>query len=155
MDQKTPTCPMQSGDRAADLLDYCARRLPRARAAAVEAHLQGCAGCRRFCEGQQSVWEALDAWEVSSPGWAFNQGLRQRLEQEQAAPAWRSGLRGWKRGISWKPAIPLAAAFALWLAVFPPASQQRSAPPAAQQDEQIERILEDVDMLRQLPLEAR
>lgn len=155
MELKPSTCLMQSGENAALLLDFCARRLDPARASALEVHLEHCPSCRRFCEAQHSLWNSLDSWELSDPGWDFNHRLRQRLEHEQAAPAWLCRLRAWRSGISWKPAIPLVAAFALWLVVFPPASRRSSAPPAPGQDEQIERILEDVDMLRMLPLEAR
>jgi hypothetical protein len=155
MELTRPTCPLQSGEQAGLLLDYCARKLGPAPAAALEAHMEQCASCREFRDTQRVVWDSLDAWEVSDSGWDFNRRLRQRLEEEDAAPAWVGELRAWKSGISWKPAIPLAAALALWLAVFPPSAPNSSDQPAASQDQQIERVLEDVEMLQQLPLEAR
>lgn len=155
MELTRPICPLQSGENAALLLDYCARKLDPARAAALDAHMEQCASCREFRDAQRLVWNSLDSWEVSDSGWDFNRRLRERLEEEDAAPEWLGQFRAWKSGISWKPAIPLAAALALWLAVFPPTAQKSSDQPAAPQDEQIERVLEDVEMLRQLPLEAR
>lgn len=146
---------MQSGENAALLLDYCARKLDPARSAALEAHIEICPSCRQFRDAQRLVWDSLDSWEVSDSGWDFNRRLRQRLEEEDAAPQWLDNLRAWHSGISWKPAIPLAAALALWLAVFPPYSQNNTSSPNPPQGEQLERVLEDVEMLRQLPLEAR
>lgn len=155
MKLKPSTCLAQSGENSALLLDFCARRLDPARTSALEAHLVHCPSCRRFCEAQRALWNSLDSWKLSDPGWDFNHRLRQRLAHQASARRWLCRLRPWKSSISWKPAIPLVAAFALWLVVFPPASRRSPTPPALSQDEQIERILEDVDMLRQLPLEAR
>ncbi len=155
MELTRQNCPLQSGGDPALLLDYSARKLDPPRAAALEAHIEHCPSCRQFRDAQRTVWDSLDAWEVSDSGWDFNRRLRQRLEEQQAAPAWVALFRVWRSGLSWKPAIPLAAALALWLAVFPPASRKSSGLSATSQGEQLERVLEDVDMLRQLPLEAR
>lgn len=155
MHQMRPVCPLQAGEDAGLLLDYCARKLDPARAAALEAHMEHCAACRQFRDAQRLVWDSLDSWDLSGSGWAFQRRLRERLEEEEAAPAWIGRLQAWRSGISWKPAIPIAAALVLWLAIFPESPFKTPATAQAPQGEQLERVLEDVEMLRQLPLEAR
>jgi anti-sigma factor RsiW len=108
---------LQSEEHAGLLLDYCARRLDGARAAALEAHMEQCPACREFRDGQKLVWETLDAWDVSENNWGFERRLRERLEEE-GEPQWVYEMKGWARGISWKPAIPLAAALAVWMVFY-------------------------------------
>ncbi len=154
MNNRRNLCPLQSEEHAALLLDYCARRLDAGRGAALEAHMEQCPACREMRDAQRLVWDSLDAWDAGHTGWEFNQRLQERLRHE-CRPAWIDTVASWKEGISWKPAVPLAAALALWLIVFPPNGANAPQPQSAQQTEQIEKVLEDVEMLQQIPLSPR
>ncbi|MBI4893643.1 MAG: hypothetical protein HY821_23685 [Acidobacteria bacterium] len=116
--------------------------------------MEHCAACQELRSAQRLVWDSLDSWEASDTGWEFNQRLQERLRQE-GRPAWMDSVSTWREGISWKPAVPLAAALALWLMVFPPNGFNSSKPSAPQQPDQLEKVLEDVQMLQQLPLGRR
>jgi anti-sigma factor RsiW len=154
-------CPIDSKENAELLLDYCARRLDPERTLLLEAHMAGCEACRRIGEGQRALWTALDQWEAMEVSGSFDRRLYRRIEEE-AAPGsrwWRLGQRA--RFVLASPALPLTATAGLVLAVGfllhepakPPVSPE---PPVAAGDvEQVERTLEDLDMLRQLNLTSR
>jgi hypothetical protein len=135
-------CPLQTDDTAGLLLDYSARRLNEDAAAALERHMQLCPECRQFGEQQRVLWTALDAWEPASVSADF-----QRRFWARAAEAER---RRWWTGISWKPAVPVAAVCALLLV----GSLQTAPPPAQASDsaeaEQVEQVIADLDLLAQL-----
>ena len=122
---------------------------------ALEQHLEACEKCRAIAEAQRAVWSALDSWvpEPVSPN--FNEALYRRIGADQHYPWWR---RLFQARWSWRPAMPVAAACAALIAVFllkGPAEQQPSSQPApAPQIEQVERALDDMDMLKQLGVAA-
>jgi len=144
-------CPLQSEEHAQLLLDYCARRLDPARRAALEAHIGLCASCREFSQGQRLVWDALDAWDSSSNAGDFDRRLYQRISEEDR-PAWADRLAAWAAEISWKPALPAAAALALWMILFPVRAPEEPEGVERVAAEQVEGALEDMDMLQQLKL---
>ena len=149
-------CPLGFGENAGAenaelLLDYCARRLDPERTAILDAHMSVCEACRRLRDGQQALWASLDQWEAAEVSADFDRRLYRRIEAEE------SGLRWWQR-VFVRPAIPLTATAGLALAVgfllHHPANSPVSPDPvpAAADVEQVERTLEDLDMLRQLNL---
>lgn len=130
-------------------MDYCAGRLEGGRRLELERHLEECGACRTYCEEQQAVWNLLDEWEPEPVSWGFDRRVETAAAEQ---PAW------WRRvldGVAWKPALPVAAGFALWVLMSPlnvPAPVnpvQAEAPPNA---EQVERALEDLEMLQQIRL---
>ena len=155
MTPKTPQaieCPLRKEEDASLLLDHCAQRLDREQSALVTAHLASCPECRAFCERQSATWSALDLWDEVPVSNSFRRELDERIHSE---PAWVSRLRGWASGISFKPAIPLGIAAALFLVLVNVPSRQLPPPPETrdvQVAEQAERALEDIDMLEQLKL---
>ena len=94
-----------------EFLEYLDRRsVPEARAR-LEAHLVGCAECRRQLEEFRALGNVLDEWTPAPVSAGFETRLRARLAEEQPAP------RGW---FVLRPAfaIGLAAVAALAVAVM-------------------------------------
>ena len=151
-EEETYRCPLRTEEQASLLLDYCARKLDGARRRALERHMEVCPECAQFRESQAAVWNALDAWESSPVGGRFDDDLAGRIERAQRDPLWmRAG--AWFADVSWAPAVPALAAAALWVFLFSPAPPAPSADlPETLEPEQVERVLEDLDMLRQIPL---
>lgn len=137
-------CPLKSGANAPVLLDFCAGRLAPADQATLEEHIDNCLACKEFCDGQLTVWEALDSWEAEPVSRSFDTRLLAALPR-------RSRLTAWFSGISWKPAIPVAAVLALYFSILTP----RVPPPVSSEVQQVEQTLADLDMLEQLKLSDR
>jgi anti-sigma factor RsiW len=125
-------------------------RLDQAEAEAVETHLRGCTECRATAEAQRAVWNALDEWPAAPVSDDFDRRLMARIEAEAATPWWRS-FSEVLRHVSWKSAIPVAAACAAIFAIFLLQSPATHTPRQKPVDiEQVESALDDVDMLNQL-----
>ena len=146
-------CPVQNGNPDI-LLDFCARRLPPEAEAILSQHMLVCLECRQIAEAQETVWSALDSWKPESISPDFDDRLYARITEEERRTFWS---RIFGDRLSWKPALPLAAgcaAMALALIVNMP----RHAPVSVQAPEmrvenidaeQLERAVEDMEMLRQ------
>jgi anti-sigma factor RsiW len=146
-------CPIETQETADLLLAYCTRRLDAVTRVIVERHVEGCAACQAFRETQQAVWDALDAWEAEPVSPDFNRRLYQRIEQI-ARERW------WERLKQPKWTIPASVAAGLMLTAGILFEQAHlGAPPAPRTDmvqaEQVERTLEDMELLDQFPLVAR
>ena len=152
-------CPIETQENAELLLSYSARRLNPESTAILEAHMEMCPACREFRDGQKAVWEALDQWEARPISPDFDRRLYRRIE-EQEQLGWWARIFGPLRPMFLKPALPLAATACLVLvAGFIIDNPGRiSAPmvenPQAPEVEQVERTLEDLEMLRQFNLVA-
>jgi anti-sigma factor RsiW len=144
-------CPIQNGESPGILLDYCARTLNSDAAAVLERHIAVCPECARFAAAQQQLWSALDSWEATPVADDFDERLYARIEESNG---W-SRVRRWFG--EWKPAVPFAAAAATAALAFflnlpatnPGVPVQERSRIEALEPEQIERAVEDVDMLRQ------
>jgi hypothetical protein len=151
-------CPLKTGEGTEVFIAYSARTLPTETEAELRQHLGACASCRRIAEAQEEVWLALDAWTPEPISSTFDEKLYARIACEEQHPWWRR-LLGSNLNVnwSWKPAMPVAAACAALLAAFllkSPVPEHR--PQASVQPnidiEQVERALDDIDMLKQLGL---
>jgi len=151
-------CPLQSEETIDVLLDYSAGRLDRLRSALLERHMDACPACAAFRLEQTALWNALDAWEPEPVSMNFNRRLWQRIDAIAAAPWYRRFADAVHFG-AWKPAFPLAAAAVLIAAGFMLDHQssvptQNSAAGAAgvsiSEADQVERTLDDIQLLRQL-----
>lgn len=156
-------CPMETQESAEVLLAYCARRLDPDTAVVLERHLAVCPACREFQKSQQAVWEALDAWEAMPVSADFDRRLYERIEREEARLSW------WGRLVRpfapmWAPTlvsrgVPVAAAACLLLLagvlLQRPGRVVAPDPLAVEvrvesiQPDQVERTLDDMEMLRQ------
>jgi len=149
-------CPFENGNGAEVVLAYGARTLAPDESAAFERHMLACARCRELAAAQRSVWSALDAWTPEPISSNFDEKLYQRILEEEHSPWWRRLLRAnW----SLRPAMPVAAACGVLIAAFLLRSPEPTlAPPSGSQPkvriEQLERALDDIDMLKQLAVES-
>ncbi|MBM3774355.1 MAG: hypothetical protein FJW37_04250 [Acidobacteria bacterium] len=150
-------CPIEEHGGAQVLLDYCARRLAPAAGAALEHHLQECARCRAFFRRQSAVWEALETWEVPPAAGEFDRRLYERVAAEGRRSWWArlAGPAGRDRGVL-RPAFALASVTLILAGAFLLEGPRHLAGgnPSYQAQtevaEQVERALEDLEMLREL-----
>jgi hypothetical protein len=161
-------CPIQTKENAGVLLDYCARKLNPETTALLDRHMASCPDCQAFASAQMSVWEALDSWEAEPISTSFDRTLYARIEEREARKNWFGHL--WDRlagpmvsPSGWLPAMPVAAACLTLVAVFvlnvpgdKPAREGfvDNARVEVVDVEQVERTLEDIEMLKQLNLPA-
>ena len=150
-------CPIETQDNAELLLSYSARRLNPEITAILEAHMEVCPQCREFRDSQRTLWEALDQWEARPISADFNRRLYRKIE-EQEKLGWWEHIFGAGRPMFLRPALPLAATACLVLVagfmIDNPGRFVTPAPenPQAREVEQVERTLEDMEMLRQFNL---
>ena len=149
-------CPQKKGDGAELIIAYVARTLESEQEAAFERHLEGCDTCRDAAAAQRAVWSALDELAPLPVSSDFNAKLYQRIAQEQQRGWWQRLARAdW----SWRPAMPVAAACMVLIVAFLVKNSESSLTPGqpAQpklQIEQVERALDDMDLLRDAGVEA-
>ena len=155
-------CPLERQDFREDnidiLLDYSAGKLDPAGVSALEEHMNVCSGCAAFRAGQAAVWKALDIWEPEPVGVDFNRNLWRKIDAAAAAPWYRKLADSLRMG-AWKPALPLAAAVVLVAAGFMmdhrgPISVTPgvvvSEGVSVSEADQVEKTLDDIQLLRQL-----
>ena len=157
-------CPIETHDNAELLLAYCARKLDPETQLIVERHLAACPACREFQAGQEAVWQALDAWEAMPVSPDFNRRLYRRIEEEAAHASWWSRLARPFRAMVEAPlmsrSVPLAAAACLLVLAGVilqqpnnvTVSEESAERTEAIQPDQVERTLDDMEMLRQFKL---
>jgi len=150
-------CPIQISDQSHILLDYCARKLSLERTAMLERHMRNCDSCKRFASGQQLLWSALDTWKTMPPSDDFDRNLYARIEEHEQSSWWNRIRTSRTPTFGWKPAMPLAVACvtaAVVLLYSPPAPtvipQYENSKVDTIEPEQVERNLEDLEMLKQL-----
>ncbi|MCU1260138.1 MAG: putative transrane anti-sigma factor [Bryobacterales bacterium] len=158
-------CPMKSEEQMDRLLAYCAGRLDADTARTLERHMDACSACAAFRNSQSAVWNALDAWETPSVSADFNRKLYARIDAEDAIPWYRRWLHG-VRPVFAQPALPLAVAALVVVAGFqldhPARVTQAPRDPVATattrvsvtEAEQVEKTLEDLEMLRQFDVSS-
>jgi anti-sigma-K factor RskA len=143
-------CELSAAERNERLAGYAAGTLPAAARYAFERHLEECPMCRELAGTQQAVWAALDHWTPPAVSAEFDRKLFERLAAEQHGSRWR---RLFDFEWSWRPAVPVGAACAVLAAAFllrAPAPHSTAAIPPSTEIEQVERALDDIDMLKQL-----
>jgi len=158
-------CPLHVKDGAEILLDYCSQRMDPDRAAAFRLHVADCVDCKQVVEAQESVWDALDAYEAMPVSRDFDRKLWARIDAEDSQ-SWfqRTWTRvvggpaiGWSTYLfNWKPMLVAAtacAALAGVMLISVPA-QHGMDPTADPQNqklmERVESALDDIDMLNQV-----
>jgi len=157
-------CPVQSGNPDV-LLDYIARRLSVESMDVFTRHMEQCPDCARFAQAQQEIWFALDCWETQPVSPDFDAKLYARIDAETRRNFWS---RIFGDAFAWRPAAMASAFAATALAVVllvrgmnpmapvapvPQQMQQHDVVNKAEvglEPEQVERALEDIEMLRQL-----
>lgn len=119
----------------------------------LQSHLAGCEECRHALADRRAVWNALDVWEAPPVSPNFDTRLWREIE---AQPPLTLGAR-LRQGFAWnsRPLMPLAAAcLTVVLAVGVSMSwRSGSGSPARPEKvdmEQVEKTLDDMDLLRTL-----
>lgn len=146
-------CPFRTHENTDWLLDYSAGRLNREHAALMARHVETCQECARFVEGQQRVWNALSQWEVDPVSAGFDRRLYRAIDAQPVS--WKERLFRPLQPL-WRPVIPLAAAcllIAVGVVLHAPQATIRPAAPVEKiEAEQVERTLDDMQMLRELEM---
>lgn len=159
------TCSLDN--REERLLDYVSGSLEAREAALFEKHLEACAECRDFVAGQKAVWNALDVFEPAPVSADFDR----RLYTAMAQTSWWDRLVASVTTPFRTPALttkgmlrhglPIAAAAAALTAglfvwdrpetkpAVPSQPSQLTAQADSLQPDQVQRALDDMDMLRQ------
>lgn len=153
-------CPIQTKENSEILLDYCTRNLSAEATAVFERHMEICGECRALAEAQRSVWDALDSWDAMPVPADFDKKLYARIEQHENSSWW---IRLWHRSLpqpfSFGPAMPIATAcvtLCIAIAMYLPGSAPKVTlqPPQTRIEssdiDQLERTLDDIEMLKQL-----
>ena len=151
-------CSRQNGNGVELIMAYTAGNLEPEKQIELERHISVCESCREMADRQRAVWDALEMWRPEQISADFNERLYRRISEEEAVTIWQRLSR-----VDWsvfRPAIPVAAACAAIMVAFLVSGPWISHPPQAplQQQkvsiEQVERALDDMDMLKQLSLPA-
>ena len=149
-----PSRELNRGTEATDLLlSYCARTLDPEAESRLKKHLVECSECRELVKAQQAVWDALGEWEPVEVSPEFDRKLFARIAEEERTPWWSYLLRP-VRSFALKPALPLAAAcLTLAAALVMRTPGVIESPVQSKMEkvdiEQVERTLDDLDMLTQ------
>jgi hypothetical protein len=159
-------CPLETGKSQELLLEYPTGRLDPAVQAILEEHVAVCFDCQQAIEAHSAVWEALDAWEPAPVSVDFNRRLWQRIDQAEANRGFDLGRFDLRRfdlsrwfNVSWKPALPVAAALLLVVGTFmfqhphellPIQSVAVPNGVTLTEVDQVESALDDLQLLQQL-----
>jgi hypothetical protein len=153
-------CPIETGENS-ELFAYSEEKLDAARAGILKRHVEECAACREFVEGQRAVWSALDAWEPPAISADFDKRLYRLLNEPAPSGLWER----WLRPLLAHKSVPLAAAACLVVVVglvMRPGVQSTERPRTSQgqpvqalQAEQVEHALDDIEMLGDFTRSAR
>jgi hypothetical protein len=107
-------------------------------------------------EGQQLVWNALSQWEVDPVSAGFDRRLYRAIDAQPVS--WKDRLFRPLQPL-WRPIIPLAAAcllIAVGVVLHTPQATLATAPSHVAVEkieaEQVERTLDDMQMLRELEM---
>ena len=149
-------CPMETGENADPLLDYASGKLNAEARTQMEQHVVACPACREFAASQQSVWQALDAWEPAAVSLDFDRRLYRRIEQQ--VPWWTRLTQ--PLSPLFRHAVPVAATAGVVLMAgllmyrpgeIPVTPGQATAQVQLEtlQPDQLETALDDMEMLRE------
>jgi hypothetical protein len=162
-------CPMETPGTAELLLDYCARKLNPESTAILERHFEICPSCRSFAEGQRAVWKALDSyaeWDAPPVSTDFDRRLYERIEKAEKDVQWWDALVRPLRVLTAHRGIAAAAAACVLIAAGVMIQQPRRHVEPVQpvqpttavvdvQPEQVERALNEMDLLSEFSHKAR
>lgn len=148
-------CSRQNGNGVELIMAYTAGNLEPEKQIELERHILVCESCREMADRQRAVWDALELWRPQPISADFNARLYRGISEEKAITIWQRLSR-----VDWpvfRPAIPVAAACAAIMIAFlvngPRISHSPQAPSQQKVSiEQVERALDDMDMLKQLSL---
>ena len=154
-------CPIETQETSEVLLACCARRLDAQTRALLERHMRDCPACREWYAGQRAVWDALDAWEPLPVSPDFDRRLYRAIDRDERSAWWRRLARPPGAALL-RRALPVMAAACLLVVAGALVDTSRRPPARAGelrmdvvQAEQVERTLEDMELLQSLNQEVR
>ena len=159
-------CPIETHENPELLLAYCAGKLDPKTQTILDQHFGACPHCREFQKSQATVWQALDGWEAMPVSADFDRRLYRRMEEEHAQASWWARLVRPFRPVFQTPltsrGLPVAAAAVLILlaGVILERANKLAAPEdmaeriESIQPDQVERTLDDMEMLREFRLNS-
>jgi anti-sigma factor RsiW len=144
---------MEAGGNAELLLDRAAGKLKADVRQQMEQHIQACHACSKFAGAQQSVWQALDAWEPADVSLDFDRRLYARIEQD--VPWWTRLMR--PLNPLFRHSVPIAAAAGVVIMagllmnrpIAAPVTPAQSAQVEGLQPDQLQGALEEMETLRE------
>jgi len=139
-------CPHGSEEGARLAVSFIAGQLDTRTSASFERHSEVCPKCRALVAEQQALWSALDEWQLEAVSDNFDTRLFERVAAQGHSP--------WRLRLDWRSALPAAAACAVLTAAFLVKQPTITLPQPRVQIEQVERALDDMDMLSQLHVES-
>jgi anti-sigma factor RsiW len=150
-------CPMKSQEEVALLLDYCAGRLKDGAGRDLESHIAECSACTEFVCGQQALWNAMNEWQAPPVSEDFDRQLDRRLRETDSS-SWIERMTRALRPAFARPALALAAMCLVMVAGLLLQNSRTGIAPADDshalvekiEPEQVERALDDMQMLREL-----
>ncbi len=150
-------CPIENRE-SESLIAFAAGELDPETAVKIERHLDSCAACRSFADQQLALWNALDTWTPPAISADFDQRLYGRIREEMPRHWWHRLLFP-AAPMPIRQVFPLAAAACLLLIaglmIERPGNLGPAAPRAEEvRAEQVERTLDDLELLRQFGLSA-
>lgn len=127
---------------------------------ALARHVEGCAQCQDTLVKQRALWSVLDGLPAIEPSEDFDRRLYARIAEEERRPWWSATVRAFPP-FRIRSAAPAAAACialcgALLLHAPAPVAPAQPPQPVAVGNpididvDQVERTLDDLEMLRQL-----
>jgi len=141
-------CALKESERAELLL--------RNTSQAATNHFEQCSSCRRVSLEQAALWQAMDSWNVRPVSSGFNRSLYAKIEAV-AHETWYERLAASVRPLFAQPAWALGMAGALFAAGFvfdhqATREHQTTIQVSTTEAEQVEKTLDDLEMLRQFDL---
>lgn len=152
-------CPTQNEETAGVLLEYCSGRLKGQALQGLARHVAVCEACGEFVAGQQKVLALLDAWESAPIGQAFDRRVFERIDAYERQSLWHRIVEA-AHQLMQRPIVPVVAAACVVLVATAVVElrpvqtqhQEKQLTGAAVERvdfEQVERTLEDLEMLRE------
>ncbi len=126
------------------------------------AHLRQCESCSETFAQQSALWNHLDSWTVPEVSSSFNRQLYAKIDASMAEP-WLDRVA---RQIAWffaQPSLAIGVAALVIVAGFTldhsrsnlqPRNNSASHRVSTSEAEQVEKTLDDLEMLRQFDLNA-
>ena len=146
-------CPFETADGPALLLTYSTGKLDSSAQSLLDTHLESCAACREFVQGQNALWTALDAWEAPEVSADFDRRLYRKIEERVSW--WDLLIRPFRP--AFRHALPLAAAAGVVLMATvlldrptaSPAPETHATQMEAVQPDQVEHAMAEIEMIDQ------
>lgn len=156
-------CPMEARETSELLLAYCARKLDAETTAWLERHIASCPACGETYRAQRMVWRALDEWDAAEISPDFDRRLYRAIDERERTSWWQRLSRG-VEPFSIHRGLPLAAAACLLVMAGVIVNQRGEVQPAPAPEtvrieavavDQVERTLEDMELLRNFSMDLR